>query len=380
VILLIVAAVLASFAALNAATWFGLRALHPRKRNLIAVIVVICNLFWIGVAFIRSGRTTTLMRFARSILGPPWFIWLMFVILYASFLLLLVLLWALRGKKRPFSEFGRKPSTIFLSVLGIAFVAGFFQALVPLRVETVQVTLHGLPRALEGTRIAQISDLHVGMFTRPARLRQISAEINVARPDLLVITGDMIDDDPFYVPKLMQGLSEIDARTRILAVLGNHEMYGAPFEVIRQFRGKRAELLVNRGVEVKRNGGSIWMAGLSDSAADRADARLRPDLGAAMEGRPASAIPILISHQPTAFDSAQALGIPLTICGHTHGGQFGFRPLRWTLAGVFLPYHIGLYRSGTSQLYVNTGTGYWVVPFRLGLSPEITILVLRGSS
>jgi predicted MPP superfamily phosphohydrolase len=72
--------------------------------------------------------------------------------------------------------------------------------------------------------------------------------------------------------------------------------------------------------------------------------------------------------------------LPLTLCAHTHGGQFGFRALRWSLAGLFLPYHMGLYRRGASRLYVNTGTGYWLLPWRIGVTPEITLVELRPSS
>lgn len=72
--------------------------------------------------------------------------------------------------------------------------------------------------------------------------------------------------------------------------------------------------------------------------------------------------------------------IPLTLCGHTHGGQFGIRPLGWSLAGVFLKYHMGLYKEGDSQMYVNTGTGYWLVPVRLGMTPEITVVELHGAA
>ena len=76
--------------------------------------------------------------------------------------------------------------------------------------------------------------------------------------------------------------------------------------------------------------------------------------------------------------AAAALVWPLTLCAHTHGGQFGFRPLHWSLAGLFLPFHMGLYERGASQLCVNTGTGYWLLPFRLGMTPEITLIELRA--
>ncbi|MEA2325289.1 MAG: uncharacterized protein QOE68_248, partial [Thermoanaerobaculia bacterium] len=103
---------------------------------------------------------------------------------------------------------------------------------------------------------------------------------------------------------------------------------------------------------------------------------LRPDMPAALAGR-GGRFPVVIAHQPKAFADARRLRVGLTICAHTHGGQFGFRPLRWSLAGVFLPYHMGLYERDGSQLYVNTGTGYWLLPWRLGVTPEITLIELR---
>ena len=80
------------------------------------------------------------------------------------------------------------------------------------------------------------------------------------------------------------------------------------------------------------------------------------------------------------FDESLRRRLPLTLVAHTHGGQFGFRALHWSLAGLFLPYHIGLYRRGTSQLYVNTGTGYWLLPWRIGVTPEVTLVELRPSA
>ena len=85
----------------------------------------------------------------------------------------------------------------------------------------------------------------------------------------------------------------------------------------------------------------------------------------------------MLAHQPKAFADARPRAIPLTLCAHSHGGQCGFRPLHWTLAGVFIPYDMGLYRRGASQLYVHTGAGYWLLPWRLGITPEIVLIELH---
>ncbi|MEO6487769.1 MAG: metallophosphoesterase, partial [Thermoanaerobaculia bacterium] len=254
-------------------------------------------------------------------------------------------------------------------------VIGFYQALVPLRIEHVPVVLENLPAEAEGMRIAVMTDLHVGLFTRPSRLEKIFNVARALNPDVAMILGDMIDDDPYYLPKLLDGTTALGPDIPLLAVLGNHEIYGDPRRVIEGLRGSRIRLLVNEQLSLR----SIVFAGLGEYAVNRAPEHraLGPDIAKATAG---AAFPIVLSHQPKAFYEARAKGIPLTLAGHTHGGQCGIRPLGWSLAGVFLEYHMGLYRQGTSHLYINTGTGFWFVPFRLGMTPEITLIELRRAS
>jgi predicted MPP superfamily phosphohydrolase len=317
------------------------------------------------------NAATAFSRAARAILGPPWFAWQCFAIVYSGLVLLLAPAWLFVRARTPFVQFARRPSRVFLWTTLAALVAGVYQALVPLRVERVPVALRDLPPALEGRRVALIADLHVGLFTRPSRLRKIFAAANALRPDAVLLAGDLIDDDPYYVPKLIEGMRPLDPSIPLFAVLGNHEMYGAPAEYIARVRNTRVRLLVNEGTEIA----GLWIAGISDYAA-RAPS-LRPDMAAALRAKPSNAFPIVLSHQPKSFDEARQRGVALTLCAHTHGGQCGFRPLRWSLAGLFLPYHMGLYDVRGAQLYVNTGTGYWLLPWRLGMTPEITLIELR---
>jgi predicted MPP superfamily phosphohydrolase len=134
---------------------------------------------------------------------------------------------------------------------------------------------------------------------------------------------------------------------------------------------------VNEGVAL----GDLWIAGVSDPAARQLPdgQRLLPDLGKALAAKPPGSIALALAHQPTILAEARRRGVPVALCAHTHGGQLGFRPWRISLAGVFLPYHMGWYDVPPTQLYVNTGTGYWLVPFRLGMTPEITVVELIGS-
>jgi predicted MPP superfamily phosphohydrolase len=141
-------------------------------------------------------------------------------------------------------------------------------------------------------------------------------------------------------------------------------------------------MLVNEGVPIERNGAVLWLAGISDFAAEQQirEGIPKPDIDASLRGRPPGATAVLLSHQPKAIEIARGKPVRLILAAHTHGGQLGFRALGWSLAGVFLPYHMGLYRIGDQYMYVNTGTGYWVLPFRLGMSPEITLITLRRAS
>jgi predicted MPP superfamily phosphohydrolase len=374
-----IALALAVFLTLNLITVRTLLAAHPNKRSAIWIATVVGNLMWLLLPLVLSARTTALVRLLRAVFGPPWFSWLIFILLYSFFTILIFLGWLL-WRRVPFGDFAHTPSSIFLIALAITTLAGFYQALVPIRIERVTVPIANLPAEFRGYRIAVISDLHVGLFSRASRLRTISRLADGLRPDLVAITGDLIDDDPYFIPKFLRGLEPFAPATNVFAVLGNHEIYGDPLAVIRALEGTRVRLLVNSGTTIGKGNSAIWIAGISDYAAGRRGPapELRPDLDRAIAAAPANSIVLLLSHQPRAFDEARARGIPLTICGHTHGGQFGIRPLVWSMAGVFLPYHMGLYERDGCRLYVNTGTGYWVVPFRLGMTPEITLIELAN--
>jgi predicted MPP superfamily phosphohydrolase len=341
------------FAALNLITISQLIRLHPRRKWMVIAVAVICNLMWLFLPWLNAR--TDFSRFIRATLGPAWFAWLCFVIVYPAVALVSYL------------AKSAWPSRVFLWAALIAIPIGVFTALVPLDVERVPIEIPNAPNA----RIVIIADLHSGLYTRPSRLRQIFATAASLKPDIVLLAGDLIDDDPYFVPKLLDGLRDFPPNIPLLAVLGNHEMYGQPLEYITLMRGTRVRLLVNEGASV----GGIWIAGVSDYAASLPE--LQPNLDRALIGQ--RGFPIVVAHQPKVFTEVMSRRLPLALVAHTHGGQFGFRALHWSLAGLFLPYHMGLYRRGASQLYVNTGTGYWLLPWRIGVTPEITLVELRPS-
>lgn len=365
---------LAVFLSVNVITVRTLLRVHPQWRTWIIAAVVLGNLMWPFIPLLRQLNWFT--RIARAILGPLWFSWSSFAILYTALVVIVGLAWLLVRSRFTFAAFALWPSRVFLMLGAIAVIVGIYHALVPLRIERVPVELDDLPAEANGMRIVLLADLHVGLFTRTSRLDRIFATARALEPDVVLILGDLIDDDPYFVPKLLHGTRALGSAVPILAVLGNHEMYGDPLRVIEELEGSRIRMVVNDGVQI----GKVWLAGPGDRAAEQFQQyrALAPDLDAALRGRPPDAFPIVFSHQPRIFYEAREQELPLTLSGHTHGGQCGIRPLGWSLAGVFLEYHMGLYRWGLSQLYINTGTGYWLVPFRLGMTPEITVIELRS--
>jgi len=370
-VFLTIAAVL--FLPLNWIAIRQLRRIHPKRRRAILVLTIACNLMWPFIPLMQGG--SAVVRVMRSVLGPLWFSWTCFVTLYCILLLLFLLAWIPFHRRVPFVRFAQLPSRVFLWLTIVGGLIGCYQALVPLRVETIRIEIAGLPPRLEGKRLVLLADLHVGLFTRTSRIERIFSVARDLNPDAILVAGDFIDDDPYFVPKFLAATHVVARETPILAVLGNHEMYGNPAAVIDRLRGSRVRLLVNEGADVR----GVWIAGVSDFAATQMAKELKPDLGRALKGMLTGSVPVVLAHQPGVFAEVTRRKLPLALVAHTHGGQFGIRPLGWSLAGVFLPYDMGHYRKGSSQLYVNTGTGHWLVPFRLGMTPEITLVELtRG--
>jgi len=177
------------FLGISWASWKSYCLFHRGGRRIFATIAIASSLFWLVLPLIASEeRLSAGFRVARSILGPPWFYWVVFSLVHVSVVVLVAILWfSLARRREPLSSFGRIFSEIFFIAFAIITLVGLVQALVPLRVERVPVKIAGLPAELQGMRIALISDLHVGLFSRPARLARISQAIMAQQPDHVVI-------------------------------------------------------------------------------------------------------------------------------------------------------------------------------------------------
>lgn len=346
-------------------------------RVTVATATIAGNLFWLAVPLIIADRTTMVASVLRSVTAPPFFTWYSASILFTALLLLLLAIKVTFLRRHSFFDFVRIPSLLFWTAGTLVFTIGVFQALIPLEIKRVEIEIESLDPRLRGTKIALLSDIHAGLFTRRSRLHRIGSELAALEPHLVLAAGDLIDDEPRFTEKLLSTFEPVPVPIPVLAVLGNHEMYGDPHEFIRRMAGSRVRLLVNEGFPFERDGATLWIAGLSDYAADR-DGELAPNIAAAVSKRPAGATTILFAHQPRAFRVAPEAGAELTLAGHTHGGQLAVPGTDITLAGAFLPCDTGICTDSEGRrLYVTTGAGYWVVPSRFGVPPEIVLITLR---
>jgi predicted MPP superfamily phosphohydrolase len=234
------------------------------------------------------------------------------------------------------------------------------------------VRIAGLPRALDGYVIAQVSDLHGGIYVGERDFDAGFARVREAKPDLVVVTGDLVDFDPAYVPMVARKLADLAPRDGIYACLGNHDYYAGWDRVIAMLHAAGVTTLLNQSTTIRpRDGGGFAVLGVDERWAGRYG-RPGPRLDEAIAGVPDALPRILLSHQPVTVDRWPGQ-VALQLSGHTHGGQInpGFRP-----ADLVMTYVAGLYRVGGTDLYVNRGFGTVGPPSRVAARPEITRIVL----
>jgi predicted MPP superfamily phosphohydrolase len=233
---------------------------------------------------------------------------------------------------------------------------------------------------MEGLRILHISDVHVGFFIGFDDLERIVELAIEQKPDLVLITGDFSDDAATYLDALRLA-GQIPARLGIYASIGNHEYFRGIQSIFRSYDRGPIPLLLDAGVTVDVDGTPLYIAGADDprSIRNMPDNFFTQSIDHALRDAPADAFSILMSHRPTGFDHAAKLGIPLTLAGHTHGGQIGFNG-RSLLYGLNPErYMWGMYEQGDSKLYVSAGAGHWF-PYRLGCPTEMPMYRLTSQA
>lgn len=267
------------------------------------------------------------------------------------------------------------PSALFVAAASLLMsAAGFAGARRVARVVRVDIPLRGLPAELEGFAIAQISDIHVGATIRAPYVRRIVQAANGLRPDMVAITGDLVDGSVADIAMHVRPLVGLVSRHGTFFVTGNHEYYSGAQAWVAALRGMGMRVLMNEHAVLRHAGRELVVAGVADYSAERFDAGHRSDPLRAVAGAPADAAArVLLAHQPRSAALAAEAGFDLQLSGHTHGGQF----LPWNLfVPLQQPFVAGLHRQGAMWVYVSRGTGYWGPPTRFGVPSEITLLRL----
>ncbi len=288
----------------------------------------------------------------------------------------------------------------FLSWMGLG-LAGVVSALVldgvvfgkyRHRVRKVKLKIKNLPASFKGYKVIQISDVHSGSFSNPEKLRDAINLINEQNADLVLFTGDMVNNLATEFVPMVPLFQSIKAKDGKYSVLGNHD-YGDYVEwASPQEKAKNLEYLIqlqkqagfnmlrNSNVKIEKNGESLYILGVENWG-------LKPfpqlgDLDKALEGVPQQAVKILMSHDPTHFDEKvkqHPTDIALTLSGHTHGMQFGLdlKNHRWSPVQYRYPKWADLYENNGKYLYVNRGFGVIGFSGRVGMLPEITLIELQ---
>ena len=372
------------YGAMHVYVYFKLRSAVGRGWKWTALFILVSLAMLVGARVLRLfdfGDAHTL----RKVLSCSGYMWMAFIFMtFACFVmidLLRVLIWGIDGMlSSRFGDLLRSPAARAWLAVGAAVLIcayGWFEAL---SIRTVYQTI-STPHLLQGVgrlRIVQLSDVHLGWIIQEASLALMLDAVKAADPDMLVITGDLVDGDMEERQAEVALFRGLDLPLGIYAVTGNHEYYAGVKQalVFKEHAGMR--VLRNEAVEA----GGIILAGVDDRAAGRFGEEPVPE-SQVLEGLPRDRFVVLLKHQPTIDPDAVGL-FDLQLSGHTHGGQIW--PFYWATRMVY-DYRKGLRasvptgKSGQahaapgkeSWIYVNNGTGTWGPPLRFLAPPEVTV-------
>jgi len=270
-------------------------------------------------------------------------------------------------------------------VTAAPFVAGAYGLLYGrLNLETTAQTIRlpHLPRAFDGFRICQLSDIHIGPFMPAEEIRKYAAIANAQKAEMIVLTGDFVTFDPDTQEAVVDALRGLRAPFGVYGCLGNHDGWaGVEDSITELFRQTGVRILRGANVAIQAGGESFNLIGVDFQSLHRfGPSPAVEHLLGNIEGLiDRNRVNILLSHNPDTFDRAASLGVDLSLAGHTHGGQFALEFISPEIAPSRLvtPYVAGWFQKPGSQLYVNRGIGTVFVPIRVGAPPEITVYRLE---
>ena len=261
-------------------------------------------------------------------------------------------------------------------LFNLSFATIAMRQLDQFRVRRFVLPIVGLPSDLHGLTITQISDMHVGRFTSGRVLREVVRVVNELRADLVLLTGDLINDAIADLDHGLDLVRSMQASHGVYLIEGNHDLIENGPEFERRMKDSGIPFLLDESVVITVRGTALQLLGLSwTRARENRDVAIAAAVRQLLNQRQPESFPILLAHHPHAFDAAAAASVPLTLAGHTHGGQlmlneqYGFGP-------ALFRYWSGLYTKGASKLIVSNGVGNWF-PLRLRAPAELLHLTLR---
>ena len=343
----------------------------------------------IGMAVSLGGALSIFMLpFAERLLAPPWSriviwpacLWMGFAYLWIVMLIPLELLhwpaswWLKESSFRRFEYF-----SVFGVILTGLLVGGFamFEGLRKPRVRKVRINLQRWPQDLDGYRVVQISDLHIGPIRGARFAKWLAKRINSLSPDMVVVTGDLIDGPVNKIASEVAPLGKISAIDGVHFITGNHDYISGAKSWVRQVESLGWNVLRNQSSWISKSGTGFRLAGVDDHNARIYSREQGEDLNAALAHWNREEALILLAHDPSTFRKAKKHEIDLQISGHTHDGQIW--PFRYCVR-LLIPWTAGLYCEEKSKLYVSRGTGFWGPPMRLFAPAEITEIVLSSEN
>lgn len=357
-------------------------ALPQPWRSILTLVVIFFALFLPATLIFGRQLPREILR-PVSLVAFAWmgFAFLLLVLLFLGDLLRLFFwIWSLLTSNPPPDPerrtFLARLTGGLVSVLGVlGGFAGAGSAFGPFRIERVKVPLARLPEPLSGTTLAQITDLHIGATLGKSFVERVVEEVNNLSPDIIAITGDLVDGSVEELRAHVAPLGNLRARLGVYFVTGNHEYYAGVEPWVEELGRLGIRVLRNERVSIGRGELAFDLVGIDDFNAFPDEESHAQALAEALSGRDPEREVVLLAHQPRSIHAAAAQGVSLQLSGHTHGGQI--YPWRF-LVGLQQPFVAGLDRLKETWIYVSRGTGFWGPPMRIGAAPEISLIELQS--
>ncbi|MEE3331459.1 MAG: metallophosphoesterase [Myxococcota bacterium] len=339
---------------------------------------VLTTLIWLGLAAIVVHPIAERLlprAIGRwiSLVGTTWMgivFWLLLALAISDLFLAV-------GDELGFTGIGvERARAVGVAVLvAAAVVMGGYNAWRGPRDVRVEIELARWPLALDGYRIAQISDIHIGPALGRRFARELTRRVNALDADLVAVTGDLVDGRAHHLQDEVEPFAELRSRDGVFFVTGNHDHYSGANDWVDRVDELGMRALRNTSLRIERGAAGFTLAGVDDHRSKMMPGEGGEDLNCALDSISSDDATVLLAHDPSTFKRAHAMGIDLQLSGHTHGGQIW--PFEYFVR-LAVPFVAGRYRLGEAELYVSRGTGFWGPPLRLFAPAEITEIVLRA--